>query len=95
MGSIREHIKKSGETSFHAEVRLKGYPPQRDSFRTRTLAKKWIQDTEAAIRDGRYRNQAASRRNTVNDLIDRFTTQYLSRSPKYLKAKSLLLLLNK
>jgi len=91
MGSIREHTKKTGEKSFHAEVRLKGFPPQRDSFRTKSQAKKWIQDTESAIRDGRYKSHAASRCHTVNDLLDRFTTQYLSKSPKYFKQKTLLL----
>ena len=69
MGSIREHIKKTGEKSFHTEVRLKGFPPQRASFRTKSQAKKWIQDTESAIRDGRYKSMLASRHYTVNDLI--------------------------
>lgn len=91
MGSIRELEKKTGEKSFHAEVRLKGLPPQRASFRTKSQAKQWIQDTESAIRDGRYKSYAAARRHTVNDLIDRFITQELSRTPKYLKKKTLLL----
>jgi len=91
MGTIREHTKKSGEKSYHAEVRLKGFPSQRDSFRTKSQAKKWIQDTESAIRDGRYRSNEASRRNTVNDLLDRFVNQYLSKSSKYFKQKTLLL----
>lgn len=91
MGSIREHTKKTGEKTFHAEVRLKGFPPQRDSFRTKSQAKQWIQDTESAIRDGRYKSYAASRRHTVNDLIDRFIIQELSKHPKYLNKKILLL----
>jgi hypothetical protein len=48
MGAIREAKKKDGSVTYHAEVRLKDYPPQRESFRTRTLAKKWIQDTDIA-----------------------------------------------
>lgn len=91
MGSIREITKKSGERSFHAEVRLKGFPPQRASFRTKSQAKKWIQDTESAIRDGRYRTYVDARKYTVNDLIDRFISQYLSKNPKHLKKKILLL----
>jgi len=50
MGSIREITKKDGSKSYHAEVRLRGHPIERDNFRTRGLAKKWIQDTESAIR---------------------------------------------
>lgn len=83
MGTIRELTKKSGEKSYHAEVRLRGHPPQRDSFRTKTQAKKWVQDTEAAIRDGRFKTQTASRKHTVNDLIDRFAEYCLPKHPQY------------
>ncbi len=54
MGTIRPYDKEDGTTTYHTEVRLKGYPTQRASFRTKTLAKKWIQDTESSIRDGRH-----------------------------------------
>lgn len=91
MGTIRELPKKNGEKSYHAEVRLRGHPPQRDSFRTRTLAKKWIQDTEAAIRDGRFKSQSASRKHTVGDLIDRFAEYCLPKHPKYYVKKVQLL----
>ncbi len=81
MGAIRESKKKDGSVTYHAEVRLKGYPPQRESFRTRTLAKKWIQDTESSIRDGRHVRIAEAKKHTVKDLIDRFVTQWLSQFP--------------
>lgn len=82
MGSIREYKKDDGTVSYHAEVRLRGHPPQRETFRTRTLAKKWIQDTESAIRDGRHFKTAESKRHTVGEMIDRFITQWLSKYPK-------------
>jgi hypothetical protein len=50
VGAIRECKKQNGSVTYHAEVRLKGYPPQRASFRTKTLAKKWVQDTESSIK---------------------------------------------
>lgn len=81
MGAIRESKKKDGSVTYHAEVRLKGYPPQRESFRTRTLAKKWIQDTESSIRDGRHFRIAEAKKHTVKDLIDRFISQWLSQFP--------------
>ncbi|WP_284452578.1 tyrosine-type recombinase/integrase [Parachlamydia acanthamoebae] len=74
MGSIRELPIKNGGNSYHAEVRLKGFPPQRRVCRTKTQAKQWIQDTEAAIRDGRFKNQSKSRKHTVAEMIDRFAT---------------------
>ncbi len=82
MGTIREISKQNGTVSYHAEVRIKGSRPQRASFRTRTLAKKWIQDTESAIRDGRHFRTAEAKRHTVSDLIDRFIEEW---SPKYEK----------
>ena len=49
MGAIREYKKEDNSITYHAEVRLKGYPIQRESFRTKTLAKKWIQDTSLRL----------------------------------------------
>jgi integrase len=82
MGSIREYEKEDGSVSYHAEVRLRGHPPQRANFRTRSLAKKWIQDTESAIRDGRHFRTAEAKRHSVKELIDRFIKQWLPKYPK-------------
>lgn len=92
MGSIRELIRKNGQVSYHATVRLKGYPHQRRACRTKTQAKKWIQDTESSIRDGRYKIQTSARQYTVKNLIDRFITQCLPKQPKYFDKKVQLLI---
>jgi integrase len=95
MGTIKIYVKKSGEKTFNAEVRkgaTKGKSPiLRASFRTMTEAKQWVQDTESAKRDGRHTSGAATRRRTVNDLIDHFITHELSKDQKYLKKKISLL----
>lgn len=91
MGSIREVKRKDGKISFHAEVRLKGYPPQREAFRTRNLAKKWIQDTESSIRDGRHFRTVEAKKHTVAKLVDRFIEQWLPRNPNWLVKKASLL----
>lgn len=82
MGTIREIPKKDGSKSFHAEIRLRGHPVERKTFRTKTLAKKWIQDTESAIRDKRYFKTAEANRHTLSELIDRFILQWLPKYPK-------------
>lgn len=92
MGSIREVHCKNGQIGYHAEVRLKGYPFQRASFRTRSKAKKWIQDTESAIRDGRHFRTAESKKHTVADLIDRFISQWLPKNPNGRAKKRALLM---
>lgn len=81
MATIRELVRKDGGRSYHAEVRLKGHPPQRATFRTRTQAKQWVQDTESAIRDGRHFKTIEAKRHTVSDLIDRFSSQWLAKFP--------------
>ncbi len=82
MGAIREYKRDDGSVTYHAEIRLKGYEPQRASFRTRTLAKKWIQDTESSIRDGRHFRTAEAKKHTVKDLIEKFISQWLSQFPE-------------
>lgn len=32
VGTIREYKKEDGSVSYHAEIRLKGYPPQENLF---------------------------------------------------------------
>lgn len=91
MGTIREYKKSDGTSSFHAEVRLRGYPPQRGSFRNKTLAKKWIQDTESSIRDGRHFRTAESKKHSLGELVDRFIDQWLPRNPNNLAKKTALL----
>lgn len=81
MGTIREYKKEDNSITYHAEVRLKGYPIERESFRTKTLAKKWIQDTESSIRDERHFRTAESKKHTVKDLIEKFISQWLSQYP--------------
>lgn len=85
MGTIREFLKKDGMISFHAEVRLKGFPKKRRTHRTRTEAKKWIQSLEAQMRDGRYRKSASTQKQTVSELLDRYIAEKLSDHPKRLK----------
>lgn len=92
MGTIREVPKKGGEISYHAEVRIKGSKPQRASFRTKTLAKKWVQDTESAIRDGRHFRTAEAKRHTVAELIDRFIVEWLPKYEKYATKQKRLLM---
>lgn len=71
MATIRERTGKNG-TTYMAEVRLKGHPPATESFKRLTDAKRWVQQTEAAIREGRYFKTPESQKRTLGDLIDRY-----------------------
>ncbi len=72
MATITERTAQDGTISFKAEVRLKGYPAQRATFKRKTDAKKWIQDTESAIREGRHFKTAEAKKHTVDEMIDRY-----------------------
>ncbi len=82
MASIQKRIKKGGSTSYRVEVRLKGFPAQRASFERLTDAKRWVQATEAAIREGRYFKTAEARKHTLGDLVERYIRDVLPRKPK-------------
>lgn len=82
MGTIEKRVTDSGLETFRAKVRLKGCPVQSATFRRKTDAKKWIQDTESAIRDGRFFSTAEAKRHTVASLIDRYVRTVLPTKPK-------------
>jgi integrase len=72
MGVIDDRVSTEGKVSYRARVRLKGYPPQVATFSRKTDAKKWIQDTESAIREGRYFKSAEAKKHTFGEMIDRY-----------------------
>ncbi len=82
MASIRKRVQKDNSISYRVDVRLKGFPPQRATFKRLTDAKKWGQQTEAAIREGRYFKSAESRKHTLGELIDRYIRDVLPTKPK-------------
>jgi len=52
VATIRERKKADGSIAYQAQIRLKGFAPQNATFDRKTDAKRWIQQTEAAIREG-------------------------------------------
>lgn len=91
MASIEKRITQDGKTSYRVKVRLKGYPTQTATFHRLTDAKKWIQDTESAIREGRHFKTAKAKKHTFNDLVTRYCKeilpQYSDRERQERKAK--------
>jgi len=77
MASIRKRVNKDNTVSYRVDVRLKGFPPQRATFKRLTDAKKWGQQTESAIQENRYFKTTESRKHTLADLIDRYIQNVL------------------
>jgi integrase len=76
MASIQERKTKNG-IHYRVQIRLKGYPVQRATFQRKTDAKKWIQQTETAIREGRYFKTSESKRRTFADLANRYQKEVM------------------
>ena len=86
MASIEERLIQTGikedgsplfKQSYRVKVRLKGQPAQSATFERKTDAKHWAQDTEAAIRQGRYFKDHEAKRHTLSELIDRYIVEIL------------------
>jgi integrase len=83
MASIEKRTTDTGETSYRVKIRLKGYPTQTATFKRLTDAKKWVQDTESAIREGRHFKTAEAKKHTLADLVDRYIKDVLpGKTPK-------------
>ena len=73
MASITQRDNADGTVGWFVRVRLKGYPLQTATFARKTDAKAWAQDTESALRQGRYFPTNEAKRHTLADLIKRYT----------------------
>ena len=85
MANINKRIAGDGGVRYQARVRLKGFPEQAATFERMTDAKRWVQDTEAAIRDGRHFKTSEAKRHTLGELVDRYVRDVMPTKPKSAK----------
>lgn len=69
-------IRKRGEFQWEAQVRRKGYPPQSKTFNTRADADLWAATTESEMGRGVFIDRSDAERNTIGEIIDRFTSEF-------------------
>ena len=77
MATIERRLSKASGNTYRAKIRLSGYPVQSASFERLTDARKWVQQTETAIREGRHFKTTESKRHTLAELIDRYIREVL------------------
>lgn len=82
MATIERQTALSGEISHRVKIRMRGFRAQSATFKRLTDAKRWAQDTESAMRDGRYFKNAESKRHLLSELIDRYIADTLPAKPK-------------
>ncbi len=88
MASIKELKDKSGKIRYYVQIRIKGCPPQHASFKRKTDADRWIQQTEAAIREGRHFKTSESKKHTLADLIERYIENILPTKRKSIEKQT-------
>lgn len=76
MANIEKRESAQG-TTYRVKVRLKGKPAQTATFLRLTDARRWAQQTEAAIREGRHFAGSEAKRTTLAEVIDRFKREKL------------------
>jgi integrase len=68
-------IRKRGLT-YYVEVRRKGRPPQRNSFKTNTAAKAWGRRIETAMDNGSWFDPTVASNADLPEVIDRYVDSY-------------------
>jgi integrase len=89
---IEKRKTKDGKIQYRVKIRLKGYPPQTSTHETGRDAKRWAQDIESAIREGRHFKTAEAKKHTLGELIDRYIRDVLPQKKKSQKKQTAQLL---
>jgi integrase len=77
MASITLRKTKDGQQSYRALVRMKGHAAQSATFSRKTDAKRWGEETEAAIRDGRYFKTREAQRRVFSELVTKYLDEVI------------------
>ena len=77
MATIRERIDSTGKKSYHVQIRIQGFPPQTQTFDTKTVAKQWAAMVETELRAGRYMPRAEAQRHTVREMLEKYREEIL------------------
>ena len=88
---LKRTSKITGEITYQAKVRVRGCPPQTQTFKTKTHAKEWAQRTEADMRENKHFPHAKAKKHTIADLIDKYLEHLQAKNPqRYRDVKPLL-----
>ena len=77
MGSIIPRTDSKGKTTYQVKVRVRGYPTKTATFSRITDARRWEQQTEVAIKEGRYFDTQKKVEVLFRDVVDRYINEIL------------------
>jgi integrase len=72
VATIQERKTRAGKPHYRVQIRRKGRPTQSATFERKTDAKRWAQETEAVIREGRHFKIGEAHRHTLGAMVDRY-----------------------
>jgi integrase len=78
---LRLESELTGRVTYRAQVRIKGRPPESQTFSTRKKAESWAKALESAIEDGRHFPQRQSRRTLFVEVVNRYRASALKELP--------------
>ena len=79
---IRARNTKDGKKSYQVVIRVKGYPDKVKTFAGKREAQNWELKTTAAMKSGRYQDDAGAQRRTLSNAIDRYISEILTAKTK-------------
>lgn len=77
MAYIEERTDSKDQKRYRVQIKLKGFPAQSATFERKTDARKWAQQTESAMREGRHFKTIEAKRHTVGEMMDRYKKSIL------------------
>jgi integrase len=89
MATIEKRQNEDGLISFRVKVRLKGHPTETSTFERLTDARRWVQATEAAIREGRSFRSSKAKKYIFRELANKYEKEILALSGKETDNQSL------
>ncbi len=66
MAYIEERTDSKGNKRYRAQIRIKGQDPITATFDRKTDAKRWAQETEPEVRNGKYFKQPNPKHSVKN-----------------------------
>lgn len=76
MATIQERQGKKG-TTYTVTIRMKGLPPVTATFPRKSDAKRWAEETQSAMRSGKYFKTAEAKNHTLEELITKYEENLL------------------
>lgn len=76
---IRSRKDKNGQPRYQAIIKNKGYPTKAKTFRTKKEAERWEIRIKAAMQEGTYFDNSEALHCTLNEVIDRYIKEFLSK----------------